>query len=186
MKQLRNHIEEILPLCDEDFSFIASHFSTQHFKKGDYLVRMGEAVPQMFFVASGLLKLFYLDELGKEHILSFPRENWWETDYLAFNMRTKAKINLQCLEDSEILCITLKDYQDLCSRLPKIEHFFLEKATFGHIAAQQRILSLLSSSAEARYEQLLKQYPTLLQRVSKTLLASYLGVSRETLSRLSS
>jgi len=186
MEQLRRHIEEILPLTEEEFSFIASHFSKKRFKKGDYLIEVGKAVPQMFFVARGLLKLFYRDESGKDHILSFPREDWWETDYLAFNTKTKAKINLQCLEASEILCITLKDYHKLCNQLPKLQHFFLEKATAGHIASQQRILSLLSSTAEVRYEQLLRRYPTLLQRVSKTLLASYLGVSRETLSRLSS
>src|SRR5690606_1370423 len=186
MKQLRRHIEEILPLTEKEFSFITSHFSKQHFKKGDYLIEVGQAVPQMFFVARGLLKLYYTDESGKDHILSFPREDWWETDYLAFNTKTKATINLQCLEASEILCITLKDYHKLCNQLPKIEHFFLEKATAGHIASQQRILSLLSSTAEVRYEQLLRRYPALLQRVSKTLLASYLGVSRETLSRLSS
>lgn len=186
MQELRKHIEEILPLSDEDFALIASHFTTQHFKKGDYLIRMQEAVPQTYFVAAGLLKLYYTDESGKDHILSFPMENWWETDYLAFTSRARAKINLQCLEDSKILCITLSNYQKLCAQLPKIEHFFLEKATAGHIASQQRILSLLSASAEARYEQLLKRYPSLLQRVSKTLLASYLGVSRETLSRLSS
>lgn len=113
-------------------------------------------------------------------------EDWWETDYLAFNTKTKATMSLQCLENSDILCITLKDYHNLCSNLPKIEHFFLQKATSGHIASQQRILSLLSSNAQERYEQLLKRYPFLFQRVSKTLLASYLGVSRETLSRLSS
>lgn len=186
MEHLRKHIDEILPLSEEDFAFIASHFTTQHFNKSDYLIRAGEVVPQMFFVVSGLLKLYYTDEFGKDHILSFPREDWWETDYLAFNSSTRAKINLQCLEDSVTLCITLKNYQKLCAQLPKIEHFFLEKATSGHIASQQRILSLLSSTAEARYEQLLKRYPSLLQRVSKTLLASYLGVSRETLSRLSS
>src|SRR5690606_13991944 len=114
------------------------------------------------------------------------REDWWETDYLAFNTKTKAKINLQCLEASEILCITLKDYQNLRKELPKIEHFFLEKATAGHIAAQQRILSLLSATAEVHYEQLFRRLPALLQRLSKTLLASYLRASRETYSRLSS
>lgn len=186
MERLRKHIEEILPLSDEEFLLVTTHFTKKRFKKGDYLVRIGETVPQMFFVVSGLLKLFYTDESGKDHILSFPREDWWETDYLAFNTMARAKINLQCLEASEILCITLKDYQNLCNKLPKLEHFFLEKATAGHIASQQRIISLLSSSAESRYEHLLRRYPSLLQRVSKTLLASYLGVSRETLSRLSS
>jgi CRP-like cAMP-binding protein len=66
----------------------------------------------------------------------------------------------------------------------KIEHFFRKKSSNGYIALQRRILSLLNSNAKERYEQFISQYPTLLQRLPKTLIASYLGVSRETLSRL--
>lgn len=113
-------------------------------------------------------------------------EDWWETDFLAFYTKTKATMSLQCLEDTRVLCISLENYRKLCSGLQKTEHFFLRKATSGHIASQQRILSLLSSNAKERYDQLLKRHPSLFQRVPKTLLASYLGVSRETLSRLSS
>lgn len=186
MNALRKHIEELLHLTDEEFSFTASHFKMREHKKGDHLIRIGESVPYLYFVVHGLLKLYCIDESGKEHILSFPMEDWWETDFSAFNTNTKAQISLQCIEDAKLLCITQKDYQKLCTEFPKIEHFFLQKATSGHIASQQRILSLLGSGAETRYHQFLKRYPSLLQRISKTLIASYLGVSRETLSRLSS
>ncbi len=183
---LRRHIEEIIQVTDEEFNFIASCFSSRTFARHEFLVRQGESVRYTYFVVSGLLKLVYLDESGKAHILSFAMEDWWETDFFAFYSQSRATMSLQCLEDSEILCITLPDYRRLCETLPKIEHFFLRKATSGHIASQQRILSLLSSDARGRYEQLLKRHPSLLQRVPKTLLASYLGVSRETLSRFSS
>ncbi|MBC9797250.1 Crp/Fnr family transcriptional regulator [Sinomicrobium weinanense] len=185
-EKLREHIEEIMPLTDDEFAFIDSHFSVQNFKKHEFLIRQGEDVKYTYFVVSGLLKLIYNDESGKEHILSFAMEDWWETDFLAFYTKTKATMSLQCLEDTHVFCISPEDYQTLCAGLPKMEHFFLKKATSGHIASQQRILSLLSSNAKERYEQLLKRYPSLFQRVPKTLLASYLGVSRETLSRLSS
>jgi len=181
---LRNHIEKILPLADDEFKLIISHFSYRRFKKGEFLIRQGEDVNYSYFVISGLLKLTYHDESAKEHILSFAMEDWWETDYSAFYNKSKATMSLQCIAHTELLQINLGDYQKLCSVFPKISHFFLQKATSGHIASQQRILSLLSSNARERYEQLLKRYPTLSQRVSKTLLASYLGVSRETLSRL--
>ena len=84
-----------------------------------------------------------------------------------------------------MFCLSLADYHALCAGLPQMTRFFLQKAALGAIAAQQRLLSLLTTSAQERYEQLLEQCPALFQRVSKTLLASYLGVSRETLSRLS-
>lgn len=89
------------------------------------------------------------------------------------------------LEDCEVLCLSLKGLNELCGRVPKMESFFLQKANNGHIASQQRILSLLSTDPKERYEQLVQKYPSLIPRVSKTQLAAYLGVSRETLSRFS-
>ena len=90
---------------------------------------------------------------------------------------------MECLEDTDALGITLADFRGLCAALPKMEHFFMEKSIAGFMAAQRRILSLLTSSAKERYEQLVKRQPSLLQRVPKSQLAAYLGVSRETLSR---
>lgn len=182
--KLRRHIEEIMPLSDDEFDLIASYFNPQQISKGKYIFRMGDKVPYTYFVVSGLLKLIYGDQSGKEHILSFAMEDWWETDYFAFYHEGRATMSLKCLEDAEVLRIRLEDYYSLCDLFPRIEHFFLQKAISGHIASQQRILSLLGSSAEERYAMLLKRYPSLMQRVSKGQLAAYLGVSRETLSRL--
>ncbi|QEE50235.1 Crp/Fnr family transcriptional regulator [Flavobacterium alkalisoli] len=184
MKELKRHIGELVALTDDEFAAISSYFRAERYKKGTFLIRQHEMVPYTYFVVSGLLKLLYTDASGKEHILSFAMEDWWETDYLAFNTGTMATMSLICLEDTNVLCLTLQDYQELCVAFPKMEHFFLQKAVSGHIASQQRILSLLSSNATDRYVKLLKRYPSLLQRVSKSQLAAYLGVSRETLSRL--
>ncbi|TRW26681.1 Crp/Fnr family transcriptional regulator [Flavobacterium zepuense] len=183
---LRQHIEKLLPLTDEEFAFVLSHFTVESYKKHDFLIEKGKSVRHNYFVISGLLKLVHNDELGKEHIVSFAMEDWWESDYFAFYNGGKASMSLQCLEDTQVFCITLEAYNNLCAGLPKIEHFLLIKGTGGHIAAQQRILSFLTSNAKERYDQFVRKYPLLFQRVSKTLIASYLGVSRETLSRLSS
>lgn len=129
------------------------------------------------------MKLYVTDRDAKEHIISFSMEDWWETDYMAFYTQTKATQFLECLEDTEVLCLSFSDYQKLNKTIPKLEHFFLKKAIGGHIANQKRILSLLTLTAKEKYEQLLTSYPTLLQRIPKTVLANYLGVSRETLSR---
>jgi CRP-like cAMP-binding protein len=126
----------------------------------------------------------HTDDTGKQHIVSFAMEDWWESDYYAFYTQTEATMSLECLEDTEVLCLTFKDYKKLCDGLQKMERFFLEKSNFGFIGSQRRIISWLTSNSKQRYEQLLKQYPSLIQRVPKSLLAAYLGVSRETLSRL--
>ena len=184
LEKLRTHIEQIVPLTDEEFAFVFSHFTVQKFKKRAFLFKQGDSVKYAYFVVSGLLMLIYNDEAGKQHIVSFAMEDWWETDFLAYHKQAKATMALQCLEDTEVLCLSQENYQKLCADLQKIEHFFLTKANAGHIGSQQRILSFLTANAKQRYEQLLQRYPALSQRVPKALLASYLGVSRETLSRL--
>jgi len=183
---LREHIEKISVLTDAEFAFVQSHFTAQQFKKHDFLFTAGTAVNYIYFITSGLVKLSHTDDTAKGHIVAFAMEDWWESDFQAFYNRTKATMSLKCLEDTMVLCLTLDGYNELCSGLNKMEHFLLRKANSGHIAAQQRILSFLTSNAKERYENLLKLHPTLFQRVPKTQLASYLGVSRETLSRLSS
>jgi CRP-like cAMP-binding protein len=183
-EKLREHIEKIVPLTDDEFAFVSSHFTVESFKKREFLIQEGDRVKDAYFVLSGLLMLVYVDQSGKQHIVSFAMEDWWESDYLAYHTQGKASMSLQCLEDTLVLCLSLENYKNLCASLHKMEHFFLAKANAGHIGSQQRILSFLTSGAKERYEQLLKRYPALLQRVPKTLLASYLGVSRETLSRL--
>ncbi len=184
-QQLRAHLESVVPLTDEEFAEILPYFTSRRFKKHQFLLREGERVPEAYLVVAGLLKLVYTDAAGRAHIVSFAMEDWWESDFEAYFAQAPATLALQCLEDTAVWALSLASYQQLCARLPKLAYFFLTKATRGSSAAQQRILSLLTTQARERYEQLLRQYPALPQRVSKTQLAAYLGVSRETLSRLS-
>lgn len=183
---LRQQIEKITPLTDKEFDYILSHFTTKKLKKHQFLIQKSDFVQNDYFVIKGLLKAYYVNEEGKEHIMQFAMEDWWITDYQAYFNETKASLNIDCIEATEVLCLSLYNREKLCADMHKIEHFFRKKSNSGYVALQRRILSLLNSNAKERYEQLLQQYPTLFQRVPKTLIASYLGVSRETLSRLSS
>ena len=183
MNILRNHIEKIIALTDEEFELINSCFHSKKFRKKDLIIKENDAVDHVYFIVSGLMKLYVTDRDAREHIISFSMEDWWETDYMAFYTHTKATQFLQCLEDTEVLCLSFSDYQKINKKIPKLVHFFLKKAIGGHIANQKRILYLLTLTAQEKYEQLLNSYPTLLQRIPKTVLANYLGVSRETLSR---
>ncbi len=184
-QQLRAHLERLVPLTDEEFTRVLAYFTYKTYKKRHLLIREGEGVREAYFVGKGLLKLVYTDAAAKSHIVSFALEDWWESDFQAYYNQTPATLSLECLEDTAVWGLSLENYHRLCTDLPQLTHFFLTKALRGSMAAQQRILSLLTTQAKERYEQLLRLYPALPQRVSKTLLASYLGVSRETLSRLS-
>ncbi len=183
---LRKHIEEIIHLTDEEFDFILSHFKTVKKRKYQYIIQQDEIVTKEFWVVKGCLKSYFLDENGREHILQFGMENWWITDYESFIKQTKSKTYIDCLEDCELLYITYEDREKLTSEMHKMERFWAKKSKIGRIALQNRILSLLKNSTKEQYNTLLEQYPTLFQRVPKKLIAAYLGVSRETLSRMNS
>ncbi|NBA87541.1 cyclic nucleotide-binding domain-containing protein [Emticicia sp. CRIBPO] len=181
---LRQHFEKMIPLSDQEFDYLLSHFTTKKLRKHQFLVQEGDFVMNDYFVVKGLLKAYHTDQEGKDHILQFAMEDWWITDYQAYFSQSPASLTIDCVEEVELLCLSLQNRDKICAELHKIENFFRRKSNSGYIALQRRILSLLNSNAKERYEQLLQQYPGLFQRVPKTLIASYLGVSRETLSRL--
>lgn len=181
---LKNHILKTVDLSEIELEKSCSFFTEQYFKKREMIINENDQVEHVYFIISGLLKLFYTDREAKQHIISFSMEDWWESDYAAFYSQSKATQSLQCLEDTTVLKLSFDGYQQLLTEVPKMTDFFLKKAVGGHISNQRRILSLMTMSAKERYEQFLKFYPALIQRVPKSVLAAYLGVSRETLSRL--
>lgn len=181
---LRRQIEEIVKLTDEEFDFVLEHFQKKIFKKHQIVLYEGDYVQFDFFLLKGLMRATKLDDDGKEYILQFGMENWWITDVEAFQNKIKSTIIIDCLEDTETLSLTLESKEKLNMELPKMQTFFLQKTTSDYIALQKRILCFLSSNANKRYHNLITIYPGLIQRVPKSMIASYLGVTRETLSRL--
>jgi len=182
---LRTQIEKIVKLTDDEFSFVLSHFTARSYKKHQYLVQPNNPAPNDHFVVKGLLKSFYIDDAGKTHILQFAMEDWWISDPQAYHNKVNATLNIDCLEDTEIFFISIDNREKLCAEMQKMEYFFMKKTTAGYIALQKRILSLMSQKSEERYALFVQLYPDLLSRVPKALIASYLGISRETLSRMS-
>lgn len=182
---LRDHIEMVSPLTDEEFDYILSHFKPRKLKKHAYLIQEDEYVNYAYFVVKGCLRAFIGDsESGKEFIYQFGIEDWWITDKEAFFRGSKSTMNIDCLENCELLAITLSDTQKLGKELWKYEHFLQVKANWACISLQKRLQMMIMGSAKERYEWFVQQYPRLLDRIPKTYIASYLGVSRETLSRL--
>ena len=182
---LRSQIKALIDISDDEFNYILSHFKPKKLKKHQFLLAEGEQVPYDFFVTKGLLKSYYQPPASdKEHILQFAWEHCWITDYHAHFNNALSTLYLNCIEDVEVLCLSLSNREKLCAEMHKIDQFFRKKSNAGYVALQRRILSLITKSAQEKYEQMIKDYPNLIQRVPKSYLASYLGVSRESLSRL--
>ncbi|MFT4018096.1 MAG: Crp/Fnr family transcriptional regulator [Agriterribacter sp.] len=181
---LRKHIEEIIAVTDDEFNIILNHFNYKTISRKAYLIEAGQKVLSEFFVISGLLKAFMFDDAGREHIVQFAMENWWISDYPAYKMQGRGEICVQALEPCIVLELSWENKQKLCALIPKMYQFHNVKAFNGFVALQKRVLSLLKNAAKEKYDLLFEQYPELFQRISKTMIAHYLGVSRETLSRL--
>src|SRR5690606_1443427 len=183
---LRQQIEKITPLSDEEFDYVLSHFTERKFKKHQFLVQSGQPVLFDYFILNGCLKSYHTDNDGKRHIIQFGMQDWWITDYQAYYNQTPATIDIDCIEDTEVLCLSYDNREKLCAELHKIEHFFRKKTNTRNFPVQQRILSLMSNIAKDLYDKLLEQFPELLQKVPKLLIDSYLGVTRETRRRFNS
>jgi CRP-like cAMP-binding protein len=181
----RDHIEAISPLSDEEFDYILSHYIIKKVRKHAFLVQEGDYVKHEWFVLKGCLKAFVTDAKNdKDFIFQFAVEDWWITDREAFFSKSKATINIDCLEDCELLGITLENRTKLASEMHKYEHFLAVKSNWGYISLQKRLQMMIMATAQERYERFILQYPHLINRIPKSFIASYLGVSRETLSRL--
>lgn len=181
---LRQYISKIVLLSDEQFEYVFSHFKPLTFKKGQVIISEGDQVDCEYFVVSGCLKTFFINDEIKMYILQFSMPTWWTSDYNALYNDTKATINVDCITDAEVLCISNKDREKICNEIHQIEHFFRWRTNKGYVASQKRLLSFMNNDAKKRYEELLALYPQLYNLVPKHLIAAYLGVSRETLSRL--
>jgi CRP-like cAMP-binding protein len=181
---LKQHIAKTATLTDEQFDYVFSYFKPLSYKKGQVVISEGDRVDHEYFVISGCLKAFYVSDEIKMYILQFAMPTWWTSDYGALYNMTKATINVDCITDAEVLCLSNQDREKICSEFHQAEHFFRWRTNRGYLASQKRLLSFMNNNTRTRYEDLLAQYPQLYNLVPKHLIAAYLGVSRETLSRL--
>ena len=181
---LKAHITKVISLTDEQFDYVFSHFKPQSYKKGQAIITEGDKVDREYFVLEGCLKSFYINNEMKMFILQFAMPTWWASDYNALYSGNKATISVDCITDAQVLCLSNADREKLCNEIHPVEHFFRWRTNKGYVASQKRLLSFMNNDARHRYEELMAQYPALYNIVPKQLIAAYLGVSRETLSRL--
>jgi CRP-like cAMP-binding protein len=181
---LKEHIMKTVSLTDDQFDYFFSRFKHQSYKKGQVIIADGDKVECEYFVLNGCLKSFYINDDVKMLILQFAMPTWWASDYNALYSGANATISVDCITDAEVLCLSNADREEMCKEIHEIEYFFRWRTNKGYVASQKRLLSFMNNDARHRYEELMTQYPALYNIVPKHLIAAYLGVSRETLSRL--
>ena len=183
---LRAYIEKYASekISDADFEEVKKAFTFKRYKKGQFLLQEGEVSKYTAFVLKGSMRQYSVDAKGTEHIIHFGIENWWVGDRESSTMLTPSNYNIDAIEDTEVLLTTSEDLQQLTAALPVIGKMVNTMNQRNFIASQKRIHDSLSLTAEERYLELLKNHPDFLQRFPQTMLASYLGITAETYSRI--
>ncbi|MEO2062286.1 MAG: Crp/Fnr family transcriptional regulator [Christiangramia sp.] len=183
---LRNKLNETISLSSEEFEYAKTLFIPKKLRKKRFLLEDGDSCVYTSFVEKGLLRSFTIDDKGNEHILQFSMQGWWAADLYSFFTGETSDYNIEAMEDSELLLITKDSWDLLLKEIPAFERYFRILIQNNLIATQRRLMDTMSTTAEERYLKLLHDFPDISQRVPQHMIASYIGVTRETLSRLRS
>jgi len=181
---IRNILKRNIHLTPDEIKILQSKFTYKHFRKHQYILQQGELSRVESFIVNGLTRTYEVDEKGQEHILQFGMEDWWIGDMYSFLSGKPSAFNIDCLEDTEVLQITKSNLEQLYGEVPKMNQYFrllLEKAL---ISTNQRIIASLRKTAAERYLEFLEKYPFINQRVSNHQIASFLGITPQSLSRV--
>ena len=183
---LQKSVREKVSVTEEEFNFCKTLFIPKKLRKKQYLLQEGDVCKYTSFVEKGMLRMFTVDEKGNEPILQFSSEGWWVADLYSFLTDEPSNYNIEALEDCELLLITKESWDILLEKIPAFERYFRLLIQNSLIATQRRLMSSISETAEEKYLKLIDNFPGCIQRVPQHMIASYLGITRETLSRVRS
>ena len=181
---LHQKIASIVPIKDEEFDFLKTLFLPKKIKKRQYFLQEGDVCKYQAFIEKGILRSYTVDEKGNEHILLFASEGWWMADLSSYLTNEPSFLNVDAIEESELLLITKPSWELAMQKIPALEHYFRIILQNHLISTQKRLLQSLSETADQKYLRFIKTYPDCLTRVPQHMIASYLGIKRETLSRI--
>jgi len=181
---LLEYIDGYITLDEEEVEILKSHTRIKKVRKKQFVVEQGEICRYENYVVEGCLRCYHLDEDGNEHIVQFAVEDWWIADLQSFLTQSPANFSVDALEPSTLIQFEYNKLQELYNRIPKLDRFFRLIIQNAYIASQQRIVTSYSKDAGKRYIEFRNRYPNIEQRVPQYMIASYLGITPEFLSKI--
>ena len=184
MEDLINKIKTHLHLSSEAEEFIYSISKEKTLPKGEILIHQGQVVKKTFFVTAGCLRSYCIDKNGKEHTLLFAIKDWWISDYIAIHTDELATLTVECLTESKVIEFNAKELDKIHACFPEFESYQRHNLERHVVSLHKRILNQLQLTAPERYDLFLEQYPDIEQYTRNFHIASYLGITQQSLSRI--
>lgn len=183
-QNFRNHLSQILGVPIDNLDFCTSFYEVKEVKKNEIILREGEISDCTFFVEKGLLRMYSIDKAGKEHVIQFAPEGWIISDTTSQLLNEKSRFYIEAIEESTVIITREGFFENLSKEYPDVSEKN-QRLMFNHIKnLQNRVNALISTTAEERYLEFLKKYPNLMLRAPQWMVASYLGITPESLSRV--
>jgi len=183
---LRNHITRRLGRLPANIEVVLPHFQEVVVPRGGYLLHPGEICKYVYFVVEGCLQVFVIDKNGRESTREFYVEEQWVTDIFGFQNQSPSTEFIKCVEPSQLLRIHYDNFQLLSRQVPQFASIYKQILEVSYNNTVYRINTLTSMDALERVKWLMENKPKILARLSSKLIASYLGISAETMTRLKS
>ncbi|MFN8273891.1 MAG: Crp/Fnr family transcriptional regulator [Flavobacteriaceae bacterium] len=184
MPLILENIARHITLTSAEQSLFLAHTKRQIYPAKSVIQHAGTVCKHTYFVQSGLLRSFYINDHIVEHVLSFACEGWWISDMYSLLSGQPGNLFIEVLEESEVIALAKEDQEILYREIPKLERFFRILTENSIVAHQERLMDNLSLTAEERFDKFCKKYPTLIQKVPQKQIASYIGVTPEFFSKM--
>ncbi len=178
------NISRLTPLTDEEKEIFISHLRIVKVKKKQFIVQPDFICQNRSYVLKGALQTYLLGNDGQEHTIALSVEDWWTSDFASYITQQPATLFVEAVEDSTLIQLSYKDEQELYRQVPKFERFFRLQVERSGVAIQKRMLWSISKTAEERYDEFVKRYPHFLHRFPQYIIASYLGMTTQFLSKI--
>ena len=184
MQDLINKRKKSINVSSDAEEYISSISKVKRFTKGSILIQKGQKVNKTYFVLEGALRSYCVDKEGKEHTLQFAIKDWWISDFTAIYGNGIASLTVECIADSEVIEFNAQKLNEIYNQFPEFEAFQRKNLEQHVVSLHKRILNQLQLTAQERYNLFLEQYPNIEQHVANYHIASYLGITQQSLSRV--